>query len=112
MQSVHFFQLVDLPLKYSMPEKQFLEELKSGTDSVDSFKSSETLASRVRHARGIIDVSQGKLADAPFVLEESLRKTQGVFSVQFNAFSGKLAVEFDPSVISLDKIREKVVRAG
>jgi hypothetical protein len=66
----------------------------------------------VRHARGIIDVSQRKLADAPFALEETLRKTQGIFSVQFNAFSGKLAVEFDPSVISLDKIRERVIRAA
>jgi hypothetical protein len=65
----------------------------------------------MRHARGIIDVSQRKLADVPFVLEETLRKTRGVFSVQFNAFSGKFVVEFDPSVISLDKIREKVAHA-
>jgi hypothetical protein len=46
------------------------------------------------------------------VLEEGLRKTQGIFSVQVNAFSGKLAVEFDPSVISLEKIRERVIRAA
>jgi hypothetical protein len=65
----------------------------------------------VRHARGIIDVSQGKLAGIPFVLEDALRKTQGVLSVQFNAFSRKIVVEFDPSVITLDKIREKVVHA-
>jgi hypothetical protein len=52
-----------------------------------------------------------KLADIPFVLEDALRKTRGIFSVQFNAFSGKLVVEFDPSVISLNKIREKVAHA-
>jgi len=46
------------------------------------------------------------------VLEEALRKTQGILSVQLNAFSGKLAVEFDPSVISLEKIRERVIRAA
>jgi len=45
-------------------------------------------------------------------LEEALRKTQGIVSVQFNAFSGKLAVEFDPSVISLEKIRERAIRAA
>jgi hypothetical protein len=66
----------------------------------------------VRHARGIIDISQGKLADVPRVLEEALRETQGIFSVQLNAFSGKLAVEFDPTVISLEKIRERVIRAA
>jgi hypothetical protein len=44
------------------------------------------------------------------VLEEALRKTQGVLSVQFNAFSRKFVVEFDPSGISLDKIRRKVVQ--
>lgn len=48
--------------------------------------------------------------DVPFALEEALRKTMGVFSVQVNAFSGKLVVEFDPSLISLDQIKEKVVR--
>ena len=64
----------------------------------------------MRHARGIINVSQRKLVDVPFVLEEALRKTRGVLSVQFNAYSGKFAVEFDPSVISLDEIRRKIVR--
>ena len=63
----------------------------------------------MRFARGIIDVSQEKLADVPFALEESLRKTRGVLSVQFNAFSGKFVVEFDPSTISLEKIRNIVV---
>jgi hypothetical protein len=69
------------------------------------------ISSRSQHARGIIDVSKEKLVDVPFVLEEALRKTRGVISVQFNAFSGKLVVEFDPSEISLDKIRKKVVHA-
>jgi hypothetical protein len=45
-------------------------------------------------------------------LEEALRRTRGVISVQFNAFSGKFVVEFDPSEISLDKIRKKVVHAA
>jgi hypothetical protein len=70
------------------------------------------ISSRAHHARGIIDVSQGKLVGVSFVLEEALRKTRGVLSVQFNAFSRKFVVEFDPSVISLDKIRRRVVQAA
>jgi hypothetical protein len=57
-----------------------------------------------------MDVSQAKLAGVPFALEETLRKTPGVLSIQFNAFSRKFVIEFDPSVISLDEIRKKVVR--
>ncbi len=64
---------------------------------------------QAKHARSIIDISQRKLSDIPFALEEALRKTPGVISVQLNAFSGKLVVEFDPSIISFDKVWEKVI---
>ncbi len=66
---------------------------------------------RGQHARVIIDIGQHKLSDVPFALEETLRKTPGVISIQLNAFSGKLVVEFDPSIISLEKIRERVIRS-
>lgn len=69
------------------------------------------MLTQAQHARGIIDISQQRLSDIPFAIEEALRKTVGVFSVQLNAFSRKLVVEFDPSVISLDQIREKVFRS-
>ena len=62
-------------------------------------------------ARGIIDISHMTLADIPFTIEDKLRKTKGVFSVQINAFSKKLVIEFDPSVISLDEIVKKIARA-
>jgi hypothetical protein len=61
-------------------------------------------------ARGIIDISQITLADVPLALEERLRKSEGVSSVQVNAFSKKLTVEFDPSIITLDRIRKLVTR--
>ena len=61
-------------------------------------------------ARGIIDISRITLADVPMALEEKLRKSKGIFSVQLNAFSKKLTVEFDPSIITLDKIRKTVTR--
>ena len=79
---------------------------------MDHSKLPKTLSSRARYARGIIDISREKLADAPLALEETLRKIPGILSVQFNVFSGKLAVEFDPLVISLDKIRRRAARAG
>ena len=50
------------------------------------------------------------LADVPLALEEKLRESKGVFYVQLNAFSKKLTVEFDPSIITLDKIRKTVTR--
>ena len=56
-----------------------------------------------------MDISEQKLSDLPFALEEALRKTKGVLSVQLNAFSRKLVVEFDPSLVSLDQIKEKVI---
>lgn len=57
------------------------------------------------HARGIIDFSVEKLADRPDLLEEKLRRTSGVNGVEINVFSNKITVDFDPSITSLDKIR-------
>ncbi len=62
-------------------------------------------------ARGIIDISRITLADVPFALEERLRKSKGISSVQVNAFSKKLNVEFDPSIITLDRIRKAITRS-
>lgn len=41
-------------------------------------------------------------------MEERLLKTRGVLSVEINAFSGRIAVEFDPSIISLDAIKNLI----
>ncbi len=57
------------------------------------------------HARGIIDFSAEKLADRPDLLEEKLRRTSGVNGVEINVFSHKITIDFDPSITSLDKIR-------
>ena len=67
-------------------------------------------SAQTHRARGIIDISRISLADVPLALEEKLRKSKGVSSVQVNAFSKKLTVEFDPSVITLDRIRKLVTR--
>lgn len=58
-----------------------------------------------RRARGILDLSSTKLGDRPLLLEEKLRKTRGVIDAEINVFSNRMTVEFDPSIISLDKIR-------
>lgn len=58
-----------------------------------------------QHARGILDISGAKLEDRPAFLEEKLLKTRGIFDVEINAFSNQIVVEFDPALISLDKIK-------
>jgi hypothetical protein len=61
-----------------------------------------------RHARGILDLSGAKLIDRPGFLEEKLLKTRGVIAVEINAFSNRMVVEFDPSLIDLDKIKAMI----
>jgi hypothetical protein len=58
-----------------------------------------------QHARGIIDLSGSRLVDRPSFLEEKLLKTRGIIAVEINVFSNHMFVEFDPSVITLNKIR-------
>ncbi len=63
-----------------------------------------------RRARGILDLTLTKLADRPSFLEEKLRKTTGVIDAEINAFSNRITVEFDPSLITLDKIKASLAR--
>ncbi len=63
-------------------------------------------------ARGILDLSRMKLGDRPLLLEEKLRKTRGVMDAEINAFSNRITIEFDPSVISLEKIRASLARGN
>lgn len=65
-----------------------------------------------RRARGILDLSGTKLGDRPLLLEEKLRKTRGVIDAEINAFSNRITIEFDPSIISLDKIRASLARSN
>lgn len=61
-----------------------------------------------QRARGILDISGAKLIDRPAFLEEKLLKTRGVFAVEINVFSNRIMVEFDPTLISLDKIKAMI----
>jgi hypothetical protein len=63
-----------------------------------------------KRARGVLDISGTKLVDRPLFLEEKLRRMQGVIDVEINAFSNRITVEFDPSLITLDKIKASVAR--
>lgn len=65
-----------------------------------------------RRARGILDLSKTKLGDRPLLLEEKLRKTRGVVEVEINVFSNRITIEFDPSLISLDKIRASLAHSN
>lgn len=64
----------------------------------------------LKRARGIIDISEITLKDVPVAVEEKLGKVKGVFSAKVNTFSQKLTVEFDPSAISLQRIRREISR--
>jgi heavy-metal-associated domain-containing protein len=61
-----------------------------------------------QRARGIIDLSVTKLMDRPSFLEEKLLKTRGVISAEINVYSNRMVVEFDPSLISLEKIKTMI----
>jgi len=45
-------------------------------------------------------------------LEEKLHKTRGVIEVEINVFSNRITIEFDPSVISLDKVRASLAHSN
>jgi hypothetical protein len=61
-----------------------------------------------QRARGIVDLSGTKLIDRPSFLEEKLLKTRGVISAEINVYSNRMVVEFDPSLISLEKIKTMI----
>lgn len=63
-----------------------------------------------KRARGILDLSGTKLVDRPSFLEEKLRKTRGVIEAEINVFSNRITVVFDPSLISLDKIKASLAK--
>jgi len=65
-----------------------------------------------RRARGILDLSRTKLGDRPSFLEEKLRKTRGVIDAEINVFSNRITIEFDPTIISLDRIRASLARSN
>jgi hypothetical protein len=65
-----------------------------------------------QRARGIIDLSGTKLIDRPSFLEEKLLKTRGVISAEINVYSNRMIVEFDPSLISLEKIKTMIRATG
>jgi len=58
-----------------------------------------------QHARVVLDLSGTRLTDRPAFLEERLLKTHGIVGAEINVFSNRMIVEFDPSIISLDKIK-------
>ena len=61
-----------------------------------------------QRARGVLDLTGTKLTDKPGLLEEKLLKTRGVFAAEINVFSHRIIVEFDPTIISLDKIKAMI----
>jgi heavy-metal-associated domain-containing protein len=63
-----------------------------------------------KRARSILDLSGTKLGDRPAFLEEKLRKMSGVIDVEINVFSNRITVEFDPSLITLEKIKASLAK--
>jgi hypothetical protein len=104
---------VNLPLKYSRAPL-FLGSKSVARIMVQSGPIREGSASAVvptsKRARGVLDISGTKLVDRPSFLEEKLRRMQGVIDAEINAFSNRITVEFDPSLITLDKIKASLAR--
>lgn len=61
-----------------------------------------------QQARGILDLTGTELTDRPGLLEEKLLKTRGIFAAEINVFSHRIIVEFDPTLITLDKIKAMI----
>ena len=61
-------------------------------------------------ARVILDSSKIGLSDRPSLLEEQLLKTNGVLGVEINVFSGRIAIEFDPTLVNLETIKKIISR--
>ena len=68
-------------------------------------------SSAFQRARGIVDLSGTRLVDRPSFLEEKLLKTRGVVSAEINVFSNRMLVEFDPSLIRLERIKAMIKAA-
>jgi hypothetical protein len=81
--------------------------VQSGTVRNDAFAEAIPVS---RRARGILDLSGTKLVDRPSFLEEKLKKTRGVIDAEINVFSNRITVEFDPSLITLDKIKASLAK--
>jgi hypothetical protein len=64
-----------------------------------------------QHARVVLDLSGTRLTDRPAFLEERLLKTHGIVAAEINVFSNRMIVEFDPSIISVDKIKAMIKAA-
>jgi hypothetical protein len=64
-----------------------------------------------QHARVVLDLSGTRLTDRPAFLEERLLKTRGIVAAEINVFSNRIIVEFDPSIVSLDKIKAMIKTA-
>jgi hypothetical protein len=64
-----------------------------------------------QHARVVLDLSGTRLIDRPAFLEERLLKTRGIVAAEINVFSNRMIVEFDPSIIGLDKIKAMIKAA-
>jgi hypothetical protein len=102
---------VNLPLKYSSRGRLYEEPL--GCETLAQAKTEKAEPVMIasfssQRARGIIDLSATKLMDRPSFLEEKLLKTQGIISAEINVYSNRMVVVFDPSLISLEKIRTMV----
>ena len=61
-------------------------------------------------ARIILDSSNIGLSDRPSLIEEQLLKTNGILDVEINVFSGKIAIEFDPTLVNLETIKKIISR--
>ena len=64
----------------------------------------------MHRARVILDSSKIGLSDRPSFLEEQLLKTNGILGVEINAFSGRIAIEFDPTLVNLETIKKIISR--
>ncbi len=72
--------------------------------TVSADPSAESSLSTPR-AKGVLDISYAILLECPALMEEKLLRTRGVISAEINVFSNRVRVEFDPSKITLDEIR-------
>jgi hypothetical protein len=65
---------------------------------------------KLNNARAILHLKEGESKDSsqPARVQQILKKTEGVLKVDTNYLTNTLSIEYDPSMISLDDIKEAI----
>ena len=71
-----------------------------------------TTAEPESRATGIFQMTNINCSGCSVIIKKSLRKVEGVISVNINYITDKVYVDYDPKAVSPEKIRKTIEKAG